>query len=122
METSTTFDSVDQVLDIKRSCNVTKLESTKPFFGITSHVSPPSQVDSVTINSYNFAKKRNVDCSEQLQNQNDVNMEVNFVYADFWFEGDLPRVVQEHNAGIAYGMRKKKNRRLGKQFLRNQRN
>ena len=108
METSSTFDSVDQVLGIEASCNVTKLESKKKFFGITSYVSPPSQVDSATINSYHFARKRNDDCSDHLQQQNDVDMNVNFVYADFWFEGDLPRVVQENNAALAYGMRKNK--------------
>ena len=33
---------------------------------------------------------------------------MNFVYADFWYEGDLPRVVQEHNSALAAHTRRRK--------------
>ena len=126
IETESNFKTVEQILNVERSCNVTKSLSSssnqedekKVFFGVRSFVTPPSQTYSAAINSYDFAKKRNAACSEHQQKISGNDRNVNFVYADFWFEGDLPRVAQEHNAALAYTRRKEK--ALRKQ-LRNRR-
>lgn len=48
------------------------------------------------MNEYNYASGR-IDTCSSLNG----DMDVNFIYVDFWSEGDIPRLVQERNTAMA---------------------
>ena len=102
VETEFSFDSVDDVLELPRACTITRGSTRSAFFGVNSFVSPPRISSAETINAYDFAKDRIANCSA-LQS----GLDVNVVYADFWSEGDLPRVTQEYNRALAQARRRK---------------
>ncbi len=65
----------------------------KTFFGLNNFVSPPVQSSARKMNEYDYVANRIDTCSSFHG-----GLEVNFVYIDFWSEGDVPRLVQERNA------------------------
>jgi hypothetical protein len=92
------FESLTELRATSTSCQFQRTPGIagKTFFGLNNFVTPPDQSAARTVNSYNFAKLRMETCSEL----ND-SLDVNFIYADYWSEGDLPRVTQEHNTALA---------------------
>lgn len=92
------FKTVAELRATSTSCQFqyTPRIAGKTFFGVNSFVTPPDQNAARTANSYDFAKLRLETCSETNE-----NLDVNFIYADYWSEGDLPRLTQEHNAALA---------------------
>ena len=52
------------------------------------------------MNEYDYIVNRIQECSSI-----NGDLDVNFVYVDFWHEGDLPRLVQERNAALAMSRR-----------------
>eukprot|EP00339_Tiarina_fusa_P018132 CAMPEP_0117031182 /NCGR_PEP_ID=MMETSP0472-20121206/22446_1 /TAXON_ID=693140 ORGANISM="Tiarina fusus, Strain LIS" /NCGR_SAMPLE_ID=MMETSP0472 /ASSEMBLY_ACC=CAM_ASM_000603 /LENGTH=383 /DNA_ID=CAMNT_0004739463 /DNA_START=48 /DNA_END=1199 /DNA_ORIENTATION=+ len=68
----------------------------KTFFGMNNFVTPPSQTAARSANSLEFARNRLATCSSLNE-----GLDVNFVYVDFWYEGDLPQLTQEHNMALA---------------------
>jgi hypothetical protein len=97
-ETPFSFDSIDDLLDIDKSCSITRgAGSTMDFFGVNAFTTPPSQSDAEFINSESFLQTRIDDCSTaQMQ-------DVNVVSVDFWSVGELPKVVQERNTALVAG-------------------
>jgi len=97
IDTPWNFQSLSAIQATSESCAFRRAPGLagKTFFGINNFISPPDQAEAKTVNEYEFAKNRIATCS-------DVNegLDVNFIYADFWSEGDLPRLTQEHNAGL----------------------
>jgi hypothetical protein len=98
--TNTPFDfgSVSDVEATSASCKfgTTPRANGKTFFGVNDFQSPPSQSAAQTLNSLEFAKNRIDTCSELNE-----GLDVNFIYADFWNEGDLIELTQQHNAALA---------------------
>jgi hypothetical protein len=95
-ETKYSFSSVSDVLATTASCEVDRGSAQNPFFAINSFVTLPSQTDAATLNSLSFAETRLEACSA-LNDSADVNL----IFADFWSEGDLPRLAQQHNTALA---------------------
>ena len=92
------FESLTEVRATSTSCTFSRTPgiSGKTFFGVNSFVTPPDQSAARTVNSYDFAKLRMETCSDL----NDF-LDVNFIYADYWSEGELPRLTQKHNTALA---------------------
>ena len=65
------------------------------FVGLNNFVSPPSQTSAQTLNEHSAATAFVDACTELLRT------DVNFVLVDFWEDGDLPKVTQEHNTALA---------------------
>jgi hypothetical protein len=65
------------------------------WIGLNNFVSPPSQDDAKTLNSYDTAKTYIDTCSQVF------GTDVNFLITDFWSEGELPRMTQDHNMARA---------------------
>jgi hypothetical protein len=63
--------------------------------GLNNFVSPPSQDAAMTLNSYDTAKTYIDQCSQIL------GTDINFLITDFWSEGELPRMTQDHNTARA---------------------
>lgn len=104
------FQQINEIQDTSKSCRLQPetpfpLRASQVFFGVNNFVSPPSQTNSRVLNSLDFSKKRIEECGKQ-QNRN-----VNFIYADFWSEGDLPELVQSHNLNLAKQRRRRNVRR-----------
>eukprot|EP00980_Cylindrotheca_fusiformis_P020714 scaffold7738_cov133-Cylindrotheca_fusiformis.AAC.23 len=97
IETQWEFSQLEEIEDTSSSCQLRYNEelSKQAFFGVNNFLSPPSHDISKTLNSLQFATERIRACSEQN------NLDVNFIYADFWSEGSLPQLVQEYNARLA---------------------
>ncbi|KAL3943574.1 MAG: hypothetical protein SGBAC_002355 [Bacillariaceae sp.] len=97
INTNWEFRNLEDVEDIEASCDLALKEalSHQSFFGVNNFLSPPSYAISKTLNSVDFARERIRACSEKA------NLDVNFIYADFWSEGALPELVQEHNRELA---------------------
>ena len=81
------------------------------FFGVNNFITPPDQVAARTLNSKTFAENRITTCSEDNQ-----FLDVNFVYVDYWSEGDLPELTQEHNTDLALGRRRQEEEAEQKQL------
>jgi hypothetical protein len=108
LNTQWEFQKIKEIEDTSVSCRLApgtsfSFRSSQTFFGVNNFVSPPSQGNSRVLNSMEFAKDRIDACSKQH------NRDVNFIYADFWSEGDLPQLVQSHNLDLA---RKRERRNL----------
>jgi hypothetical protein len=82
---------------------------TDTFVGVNNFVATPSEDAARTLNSYSEAKDRIDACSAII------GTDVNFLIADFWSEGELPRVTQEHNLARAVQQRR---RRRSRRLLR----
>ena len=65
------------------------------FVGLNNFVSPPSRGTAENLNSYSTATKYVDECSALI------NTDINFLLVDYWSEGDIPRVTQDHNAARA---------------------
>jgi hypothetical protein len=98
IDTQWNLNSLAAVANSANSCTFTRTPgaASKTFFGLNNFISIPTQSDAQTMNEYNYISDRIETCSAL----ND-DLEVNFVYVDFWSEGDLPRLVQERNAAMA---------------------
>lgn len=94
-ETRKTFRSLAD-FETSTSCEVTRGSNNHTFFAINTFISPPSQLGSEKLNALSFAKNRLAHCSS-LNDFADVNV----IFADFWSEGELPQLAQEHNAALA---------------------
>jgi hypothetical protein len=103
METEFSFDTIDDVLELPRACTITRGSTRSTFFGVNSFVSPPRQRYAETINAYDFTKERIANCSALYS-----GLDVNVVFADFWSQGDLPRVTQDHNRALAQARRRRR--------------
>jgi hypothetical protein len=107
METEFSFDTVDDVLELPRACTITRGSTRSAFFGVNNFVSPPRRRSAETINAYDFTKNRIANCSALHS-----GLDVNVVYTDFWSEGDLPRVTQDHNRALAQAKQRRRRRKL----------
>mmetsp|Transcript_19987 Transcript_19987/g.43472 ORF Transcript_19987/g.43472 Transcript_19987/m.43472 type:complete len:387 (-) Transcript_19987:2422-3582(-) len=87
--------SVGSIEDRLNSCEL-RLNgfNKKDFVGLNNFVSPPSQTSAQKVNEYSAATNYVDTCTELLETS------INFVLVDFWSEGDLPRVTQDHNAAL----------------------
>jgi len=65
------------------------------FVGLNNFVSPPSRGTAEKLNSYSTATNYVDECSALI------NTDINFLLVDYWSEGDIPRVTQDHNAARA---------------------
>ena len=63
--------------------------------GLNNFVSPPNQKSAKTVNEYLAAADYVNQCQALLE------VDINFLLVDFWSEGDLPRLTQDHNAALA---------------------
>lgn len=100
--------SLAQLRETSISCQTSRApDSAEPaFFGVNNFVTPPSQTAAQSANSLSFARNRVETCSTM----ND--LDVNFVYVDFWFEGNLPQLTQEHNFALGTQRKRKVRGRL----------
>lgn len=94
-ETEYNFFSIEGIQASQFSCKVTRGSSRLPFLAVNSFVTPPSQSVAKTVNSLKFARTRLESCSTLNDSAN-----VNLIFADFWSEGDLPQLAQEHNVAL----------------------
>jgi hypothetical protein len=94
-ETEYKFFSIEGVLTTASSCKVTRGSNKSPFLAVNSFVTPPSQSVAATLNSLDFARTRLKRCSSLNDSAN-----VNIIFADYWSEGELPRLAQEHNVAL----------------------
>jgi len=94
-DTEWKYPSKADILNTDVSC--LREQNTRPasrtFFQVNNFVTPPKQDISRELNSINEARTRMNTCSA-LNN----DLPVTFAMADFWSEGDLPRLAQEINA------------------------
>lgn len=99
-------DSVSSIQDTATSCllRANSGANTNTWIGVNNFVSPPSQEAAAVLNSYSEAKNLIDTCSTIL------GTDVNFLLADFWSEGELPRVAQEHN--LVRAVQRRQSRRL----------
>lgn len=90
--------TLEDVADSANSCTFQRTPGiySKTFFGLNNFVSIPSQSTASVMNEYDYIANRIQTCSAL----ND-DLDVNFVYVDFWSEGDLPRLVQDRNRAMA---------------------
>lgn len=97
IDTEWNFQDLEAIMNIHNSCALRNniAITNQVFFGINSFVVPASQEISQELNSLKFARERINACSQL------VGKDPNFIYADFWSEGDLPQLVQEHNIDLA---------------------
>jgi hypothetical protein len=98
IDTKWEFPTLADIRATSTSCSFTRNpgNASKTFFGVNNFVTPPAQASAKTVNEVEFAKNRIETCSQLNE-----NLDVNFIYADFWSEGDLPRLTQEHNTELA---------------------
>ena len=90
------------IADRSTSCQLKKNGiNSRAFVGLNNFVSPPRRSSAKEVNAYEAAKDYVDDCTRQL------GEDINFVLVDFWSEGDLPRVTQEHNAKRALQRRER---------------
>lgn len=99
---------MDAVNDNENSCVFAETPGllSKTFFGLNNFVSTPTLAAAQTMNTFDFIQNRIEACSTL----ND-NLDVNFVYVNYWSVGDLPQLVQEKNTALA--ARRKLNVRRG---------
>lgn len=90
--------NLNQVANSTFSCSFTQIPQPlgTTFFGLNNFVVPPVQSSARTMNEYEYLANRIETCS----NFHD-GLDVNFVYVDFWNEGEVPRLVQDRNAAKA---------------------
>lgn len=88
---------LEEVADNATACSFTTEPGTygKTFFGLNNFISSPSPTAAATMNEYDYIANRIQTCSSI-----NGNLDVNFVYVDFWHEGDLPRLVQDRNSAL----------------------
>ena len=98
-------DSVASIQDTANSCLLRSNggANTDIFVGVNNFIIPPSEDASGTLNSYSEANNLIDTCSAVI------GTDVNFIIADFWSDGDLPRVTQEHNLARASQRQRKRN-------------
>lgn len=90
------------IADRSTSCQLVKNGiNSRTFVGLNNFVSPPKRSAAKEVNEYAAAKDYINDCMRQL------GEDINFVLVDFWSEGDLLRVTQEHNAKRALQRRQR---------------
>jgi hypothetical protein len=94
-ETRSTFRSLAD-FEATTSCEVTRGSNNHTFFAVNTFISPASQLGSEQLNTLSFSRTRLETCSSR----NDF-VDVNVIFADFWSEGELPQLAQEHNAALA---------------------
>lgn len=115
-ETQFQYDSVDVWQNDKDyACSVRWTPTVSAFLGLNAFVTPPSQDAAKVMNSYESAKSHIEACSSML------SADINFYIADFWSEGDLPQVTQEHNlarASVRRLQRRHRERRQNRHLLR----
>jgi hypothetical protein len=94
--------NLDEVADSATSCSFTRTPGAygKTFFGLNNFISTPSSSAATVMNEYDYIANRIQECSSI-----NGDLDVNFVYVDFWDEGDLPRLVQERNSALALARR-----------------
>jgi hypothetical protein len=87
--------SLDDVADSATACMFTRTPGTysKTFFGLNNFLSTPDAATAEIMNEYDYMANRIQTCSALNE-----DLGVNFVYVDFWHEGDLPRLVQDRNS------------------------
>jgi len=96
METEFSFGNKEELLDTEKSCQVTRGEGgTRSFFAVNTFVTFPDDGAALEVNEAGFLETRVNTCSAKNGGAN-----VNLVFVDFWSLGDLPQVVQEHNAAL----------------------
>jgi len=103
IETQWDFETLTDIQATSNSCDFRTTAGAvgRTFFGVNNFITPPAQDKAKTVNEFDFAKNRIAMCSELNE-----NLDVNFILVDFWSEGDLPRLTQEHNAALASRRRK----------------
>lgn len=96
--------SVESIQDTANSClfRPNGGANTNTFVGVNNFISPPSEDAARILNSYSEAMNLVDTCSSIL------GTDVNFILADFWSDGELPRVTQEHNTARALQQRRKR--------------
>eukprot|EP00934_Nitzschia_sp_Nitz4_P004191 Nitzschia sp. Nitz4//scaffold347_size17400//13144//14360//NITZ4_008837-RA/size17400-augustus-gene-0.36-mRNA-1//-1//CDS//3329548672//4181//frame0 len=111
VDTQWNLASIDEVNDEETSCTFGQTPGllSKTFFGLNNFVSVPTQSAAQTMNQYDYIADRMDTCS----GLND-DLEVNFVYVNYWSEGDLPQLVQDRNAERA-AQRRQSRRQLRRQ-------
>mmetsp|Transcript_6834 Transcript_6834/g.11907 ORF Transcript_6834/g.11907 Transcript_6834/m.11907 type:complete len:393 (+) Transcript_6834:142-1320(+) len=65
------------------------------FVGLNNFVSPPSQDSAATLNAYDTSLNYVETCGATF------GTDVNFLIADFWSEGEIPRMTQDYNTARA---------------------
>jgi hypothetical protein len=90
-ETQFEYGSVDAWNDKEYSCSLRWTPGGPSFLGLNSFVTPPSEDAARTINAYGNVKNHIDACSSSS------GRDINFYLADFWSQGDIPQVTQEHN-------------------------
>jgi hypothetical protein len=98
IDTQWNLNGLPEVADSANSCAFTRTPgvASKTFFGLNNFIIIPAQSNAQIMNEYNYVSDRIETCSSL----ND-DLDVNFIYVDFWNEGDLPRLVQERNTAMA---------------------
>mmetsp|Transcript_25592 Transcript_25592/g.59981 ORF Transcript_25592/g.59981 Transcript_25592/m.59981 type:complete len:399 (-) Transcript_25592:290-1486(-) len=95
MDNNWDHSGIDSIEDRSSSCELRKNGiNRKQFVGLNNFVSPPSRSKAKQLNEYSSALDYVQDCTRQL------GVDINFLLVDYWSEGDLPRVTQDHNAAL----------------------
>jgi hypothetical protein len=95
-ETEFQFDSVEQLKNKERACNITRGRPHGPIFALNVFLTVPSKkIQSTSLNTKSFLQDHIALCT-------DINagLPVNVVFVDFWSGGNLPEVVQLHNTAV----------------------
>ena len=94
--------NIESIEDRLNSCELRKNGINKyVFVGLNNFVSPPSQSSARKLSAYSAANDYVDACTELLET------DINFLLVDFWSEGELPRVTQDHNAARALQRRER---------------
>jgi hypothetical protein len=108
METEFEFETINDISDVESSCAVTRgvISGNGAFFGVNNFITTNGFGDADErkavarkVNALEFAQKRIEDCGAVVNNTRLLGGEgdVNLLYVDFWQQGDIVQVVQEHN-------------------------
>lgn len=100
-------DNVASIEDRTNSCQLKPNGIDRNVFvGLNNFVSPPSQNSAQILNKYSAASDYVSTCS------NMIGTDINFLLVDYWSEGELPRVTQDHNEARALQRKRKSLLRL----------
>lgn len=101
-ETRFEYTLAEEFEDKAYACEITRGRSKANFYALNLFTSIPSrEVSSTLLNTQAFLEDHIQACS-QINN----GLDVNVLFVDFWEEGDLPEVVQNHNSNLANQRRK----------------
>ena len=95
-ETDFDFGSIEEMRNVEESCKITRgPKDGASFYGVNTFVTPPDENTAEIVNSLSFIRRRLNRCAAVA------GLIPNFIYVDFWSNGDVPFISQARNVALA---------------------